>query len=149
VKGPLSIMSGLDAIGGSGNFVSRQPTTGAIKSELDTSIDTLGTHRTHFRSGGSTNVQRLAYRVDVSSSKLTSFIDGDYQYLNNVAGQLNYRVSDAFKIFGAIDYNRDDGHVYWGTPLTTTTFSGPFSTHGVVAGSAINTFTGADLISPV
>jgi iron complex outermembrane recepter protein len=148
LKGPSAIMSGLDAIGGSVNFVSKQPTTGPIKSELDTSVDTLGTYRTHFGSGGSTNVQGLDYRFDISSSKINSFIDGDYENLNNVSGQLNYRVNDAFKVFAAIDYRRDDGHAYWGTPMTTTTFSGPFSTHNVVAGSAVNTFTG-DTIFPV
>jgi len=148
LKGPSSVMAGLAAIGGSVNFVSKQPTTGPIKNELDTSIDTLGTYRTHFGSGGSTNVQGLDYRFDVSSSKIASFIDGDYQQLNNVSGQLNYRVNDTFKVFAAVDYKRDDGHAYWGTPLTTTAFSGPFSTHSVVAGSAVNTFTG-DLISPV
>ena len=148
LKGPSSVMTGLAAIGGSVNFVSKQPTTGPIKSELDTSIDTLGTYRTHYGSGGSTNVSGLDYRFDVSSSKIASFIDGDYQNLNNVSGQLNYRVNDAFKVFAAVDYKRDDGHAYWGTPLTTTAFSGPYSTHSVVAGSAVNTFTG-DLISPV
>jgi iron complex outermembrane receptor protein len=148
LKGPSAIMSGLDAIGGSVNYVSKQPTTGPIKSELDGSIDSLGTYRTHFGSGGSTNVSGLDYRFDVSSSKIASFIDGDYQNLNNVSGQLNYRVNDAFKVFAAVDYARDDGHAYWGTPLTTTTFSGPFSTHSVVAGSAISTFDGS-LIAPV
>jgi iron complex outermembrane recepter protein len=148
LKGPSAIMSGLDAIGGSVNFVSKQPTTGPIRSELDTSIDTLGTYRTHFGSGGSTNISGLDYRFDVSSSKIASFIDGDYQTLNNVSGQLNYRVNDAFKVFAAVDYKHDDGHAYWGTPLTTTAFSGPFSTHGVVAGSAISTFDGS-LIAPV
>jgi iron complex outermembrane receptor protein len=148
VKGPLSLMSGLATIGGSVNYVSRQPTTGPIKNELDTSIDTLGTYRTHFGSGGSTAVDGLDYRFDVSSSKINSFIDGDWQQLNNISGQLNYRVSDSFKVFGAVEYNQDYGHAYWGTPLTTTTFSGPFSTHGVVSGSAINTFDGT-VISPV
>jgi iron complex outermembrane receptor protein len=148
LKGPSSVMTGLTAIGGSVNFVSKQPTTGPIKNELDTSIDTLGTYRTHFGSGGSTNVSGLDYRFDGSSSKIVSFIDGDYQNLNNVSGQLNYRVNDAFKVFAAVDYKRDDGHAYWGTPLTTKAFSGPFSTHSVVAGSAVSTFTG-DLISPV
>jgi len=148
LKGPSAIMSGLDAIGGSVNFVSKQPTTGPIRSELDTSIDTLGTYRTHFGSGGNTNVAGLDYRFDVSSSKIASFIDGDYQNLNNVSGQLNYRVNEAFKLFAAVDTKHDDGHAYWGTPLTTTTFSGPFSSHGVVAGSAISTFDGS-LIAPV
>jgi iron complex outermembrane receptor protein len=148
VKGPLSLMSGLATIGGSVNYVSRQPTTGPIRNELDTSIDTLGTYRTHFGSGGSTAVDGLDYRFDVSSSKINSFIEGDYQQLNNISGQLNYRLSDSFKVFGAVEYNQDYGHAYWGTPLTTTTFSGPFSTHGVVSGSAISTFDGS-VISPV
>jgi iron complex outermembrane receptor protein len=148
LKGPSAIMSGLDAIGGSVNFVSKPPATGPIRSELDTSIDTLGTYRTHFGSGGSTSISGLDYRFDISSSKINSFIDGDYENLNNVSGQLNYRVNDTFKVFAAVDYKRDDGHAYWGTPMTTTAFSGPFSTHDVVAGSAVNTFTG-DLISPV
>jgi iron complex outermembrane receptor protein len=146
VKGPLSLMSGLATIGGSVNYVSRQPATGPIKNELDTSIDTLGSYRTHFGSGGS--VDGLDYRFDVSSSKINSFIEGDHQQLNNISGQLNYRLSDSFKVFGAVEYNQDYGHAYWGTPLTTTTFSGPFSTHGVVSGLAISTFDGS-VISPV
>ena len=142
LKGPSSLMTGLDAIGGSVNLVSRQPTIGSIKSELDGSFDSLGTYRTHFGSGGSSTLPGLDYRFDVSSSKINSFIDGDYENLNNVSGQLNYRINDSFKVWGAYDYKRDDGHAYWGTPLTTTAFSGPFATHNVVSGSANNTFFG-------
>lgn len=145
LKGPSAIMSGLDAIGGSVNYVSRQPTTGPIKNELDTSIDSLGTYRTHFGSGGSTSVQGLDYRVDIGQSKINSFIDGDYQNLTNFAGQLNYRLNDSFKVFGAIEYKRDEGHAYWGTPLVPTTFAGPFARGGVVSGTAVNTFDGSIL----
>jgi iron complex outermembrane receptor protein len=148
LKGPSALMSGLDAIGGSVNFVSRQPHTGAIKSELDTSIDTLGTYRTHFGSGGSTNISGLDYRFDASSSKMNGFIDGVNDQLDNVSGQLNYRVTDSLKVWGAVDYKRDDGHAYWGTPLTSTAFSGPYSTHGVVAGSANNVFFAPALFLP-
>src|SRR6202008_1582904 len=102
VKGPLSLMSGLAAIGGSVNYVSRQPTPGPVKNKLDTSIDTLGTYRTHFGSGGSSAVPGLDYRFDASSSKINSFVDGDYQQLNNVSGQLNYRLNDSFRVFGAV-----------------------------------------------
>jgi iron complex outermembrane recepter protein len=145
LKGPSSLMSGLDAIGGSVNYVNKQPTTGPIKNELDTSIDTLGTYRTHFGSGGSTNVQGLDYRVDLSQSKVASFIDGDYENLSNFSAQLNYRVSDAFKVFGAIEYKNDQGHAYWGTPLVPTSFAGPFAKSGVVSGTAVNTFDGSIL----
>lgn len=145
LKGPSSLMSGLAAIGGAVNYVSNQPVTGPVKSELDGSIDSLGTYRTHFGSGGSTTVPGLDYRFDISSSKVNSFIDGDYENLNNVSGQLNYRVSDSFKVFGAIEYKRDDGHAYWGTPLVPLSFAGPFATKGVVSGTAINTFDGTVL----
>jgi len=145
LKGPSAIMSGLDAIGGSVNYVSNQPTTGPIKNELDTSIDSLGTYRTHFGSGGSTSVQGLDYRVDIGQSKINSFIDGDYQNLTNFSGQLNYRLNDSFKVFGAIEYKRDEGHAYWGTPLVPTTFAGPFAVNGVVSGTAVNAFNGSIL----
>jgi iron complex outermembrane receptor protein len=148
LKGPSSLMSGLDAIGGSVNLVSKQPTTGAIKNELDTSIDTLGTYRTHYGSGGSTTVPGLDYLVDLSQSKIASFIDGDYENLSNFSGQLNYRVSDSFKVFGAIEYKNDAGHAYWGTPLVPTSFAGPFAKSGVVSGSAVNAFDGT-ILAPV
>jgi iron complex outermembrane receptor protein len=145
LKGPSSLMSGLHAIGGSVNYVTRQPTTGAIKNELDTSLDSLGTYRTHFGSGGSTTIDGLDYRVDLSQSKIASFIDGDYQNLSNVSTQLNYRVSDTFKVFGAVEYRNDSGHAYWGTPLVPLSFAGPFAKSGVVSGNAINTFDGSIL----
>jgi iron complex outermembrane recepter protein len=145
LKGPSSLMSGLDAIGGSVNYVNRQPTTGPIRNELDSSIDSLGTYRTHFGSGGSTLVQGLDYRVDIGQSKIASFIDGDYQDLTNFSAQLNYRVTDSFKVFGAIEYKRDEGHAYWGTPLVPISFAGPFAKNGVVSGTAISTFDGSVL----
>ncbi len=148
LKGPSSIMSGLDAIGGAVNYVTRQPTTGPIKNEFDASFDSLGTYRTHYGSGGSTTVAGLDYRVDIGQSRINSFIDGDYTNLTNFSTQFNYRVTDSFKVFGAIEYRQDQGHAYWGTPLTTTTFSGPFSKGGVVSGSAFSAFDGS-VIAPV
>ena len=145
LKGPSSLMSGLDAIGGSVNYVTRQPTSGAIKNELDTSLDSLGTYRTHFGSGGSTTIDGLDYRVDLSQSKIASFIDGDYQNLSNFSTQLNYRVSDSFKVFGAVEYRNDAGHAYWGTPLVPPSFAGSFAKNGVVSGTAVNTFDGSIL----
>lgn len=149
LKGPSSIMSGLDAIGGAVNYVSRQPTSGPIKNEFDASFDSLGTYRTHYGSGGSTTIDGLDYRLDIGQSRVNSFIDGDYTNLNNLSTQFNYRVNDSFKVFAAIEYKQDQGHAYWGTPLTTTGFSGAFSKSGVVSGSALNTFDGVTVLAPV
>jgi iron complex outermembrane recepter protein len=148
LKGPSSLMSGLDATGGAVNYVTRQPTIGPIQNELDTSIDSLGTYRTHFGSGGSTNVNGLDYRFDISQSKVNSFIDGDYQNLTNFSGQLNYRITDTFKVFVATEYKQDEGHAYWGTPLVPTSFAGAYATHGAVSGTAVNTFDGS-LLGPL
>ncbi len=145
LKGPSSLLSGLDAIGGSVNYVTRQPTTGPIRNELDTSVDSLGTYRTHFGSGGSTTVQGLDYRFDASQSKINSFIDGDFQNLSNLSTQLNYRFTDSFKVFAAVEYKRDEGHAYWGTPLVPLSFAGPFAKSGVVSGTAVNPFDGSIL----
>jgi iron complex outermembrane receptor protein len=148
LKGASSLMTGMNSIGGSFNYVSRQPTVGPIRSELDLSLDSLGTARTHYGSGGSTKIEGLDYRFDVIGSHLEGFIDDVDRNLYNVAGQLNYRVNDAFKVWGAVDYKRDDGHAYWGTPVVPTSFAGAHGIGGVVSGFAVSTFDGS-IIAPV
>jgi iron complex outermembrane recepter protein len=148
LKGPSALMSGIMAIGGSVNYVSRQPTTGPIQSEADASYDSLGTIRSHYGSGGSTTVQGLDYRVDITGSKIDSFIDGDYRDLTDFSTQLNYRLSNTFKTFVAIEYKKDSGHAYWGTPLVPTSFAGSHAVSGVVSGNAFSTFSG-DNLGPV
>ena len=145
LKGPSALMSGIMAIGGSVNYVSRQPTTGPIQNELDLSVDSLGTLRSHYGSGGSTPVEGLDYRIDVTGSKIDSFIDGDYRNLGDLSAQFNYRMTNTFKTFVAIEYKQDEGHAYWGTPLVPTSFAGPYAIGGVVSGSAVNTFSGTTI----
>jgi iron complex outermembrane recepter protein len=142
LKGPSALMSGLNAIGGSVNLVNKQPTTGPIQNELDVSLDSYGSYRTHYGSGGSTTLPGLDYRIDVTESKLNSFIDGDWRALGDFSGQLNYRPNSTFMTFVAVEYKDDYGHAYWGTPMVPTSFAGGHSVGGVVSGTAVNTFTG-------
>jgi iron complex outermembrane receptor protein len=148
LKGPSSLMSGLNAIGGAVNYVSRQPTSGPIRNEMDAYLDSFGSFRSHFGSGGSTPVRGLDYRFDVSGARYNSFIDGDFRDITGVATQLNYRVTDAFKTFLAIEYKKDSGHAYWGTPVVPVSFAGSHAVNGVVSGTAINTFDGS-VIGPL
>jgi iron complex outermembrane receptor protein len=141
-------MSGLNAIGGSVNYVSRQPIAGPIRNDADAFLDSFGSFRSHFGSGGSTQVRGLDYRFDVSGAKFNSFIDGDFRDVTGLATQLNYRVTDAFKTFFAIEYKKDSGHAYWGTPVVPTLFAGSHAVNGVVSGTAINTFDGS-VIGPL
>jgi iron complex outermembrane recepter protein len=148
LKGPSSLMSGLNAIGGSVNYVSRQPTTGPIRNEADFYLDSFGSFRSHFGSGGSTPVRGLDYRFDVSGAKYNSFIDGDFRDVTGLATQFDYRVTDTFKTFAAIEYKKDFGHAYWGTPVVPVSFAGSHAVNGVVSGTAINTFDGS-VIGPL
>ena len=145
LKGPSALMSGIMAIGGSVNYVSKQPITGPIQNELDLSLDSLGTVRSHYGSAGSTQVPGLDYRFDVTESKINSFVDGDYRDLGDLSTQLNYRVNDMLKTFVAIEYKQDSGHAYWGTPLVPVSFAGSHAVSGVVSGNAFSTFSGDSL----
>ncbi|MGC1778686.1 MAG: TonB-dependent receptor [Xanthobacteraceae bacterium] len=145
LKGPSALMSGIMAIGGSVNYVNKQPTTGPIQNEVDLSVDSLGTFRSHYGSGGSTGVPGLDYRFDAVGSSINSFIDGDYRDLTDLATQFNYHVNNNFMIFVAVDYKKDSGHAYWGTPLVPTSFAGSHAVSGVVSGSEVNTFSGSTI----
>src|SRR5580700_3005475 len=149
LKGPSALMSGIMAVGGSVNYVSRQPTTGPIQNELDLSVDSLGTFRSHYGSGGSTSVPGLDYRFDAIGSSINGFVNGDYRDLTDLATQFNYHVNKNFMSFAAIDYKKDSGHAYWGTPLVPTSFAGSHGISGVVSGTALNTFDGVSIIGPV
>jgi iron complex outermembrane receptor protein len=138
LKGPASLMSGEGAAGGAINFVTKQPHTGAIRNEADFSWDSLNSFRTHYGSGGSTNVQGLDYRFDVSRSSLNGFADDTNTKTLDVSGQLNYRISDSLKVWGAIEYREDRSKAYWGAPLVPIAFSGSHATSGIVSGSYSN-----------
>ncbi|MEA2902784.1 MAG: iron complex outerrane recepter protein [Alphaproteobacteria bacterium] len=148
LKGPSALMSGLNAIGGSVNYVNMQPTSGPIRNELDLSWDSLGSVRSHFGSGGNAGMKGLDYRFDLIESRVNGFIDDVDRKLAGVSTQVNYRVSDQFKTFAAVEFKKDSGHAYWGTPLVPTAFAGANGISGVVSGTAISTFDGS-IIGPV
>ena len=137
LKGPASLISGEGAAGGAINFVTKQPHTGPIRNEADFSYDSLNSFRAHYGSGGSTNVQGLDYRFDVSRSSLNGFADDTNTKTLDVSGQLNYRISDSLKVWGAIEYREDRSKAYWGAPLVPVAFSGSHATAGIVSGTYV------------
>jgi iron complex outermembrane receptor protein len=134
LKGPASLLSGEGATGGAINYVTKQPHTGPVVNEAFTSFDSFRGFRAGYGSGGSTPISGLDYRFDISRANNTSFIDDTYANLTHVSGQLNYRVTDNFKVWGAAEYKQDRDRFYWGTPLVPAAFSGPNATSGVVSG---------------
>ena len=79
-------------------------------------------------------VDGLDYRFDITHSNNVGFIDDTYSKLSNVSGQLNYRVTDNFKIWGAAEYKQDKDRFYWGTPLVPANAPGIVPTNGIVSG---------------
>jgi iron complex outermembrane receptor protein len=134
LKGPASLLSGEGATGGAINYVTKAPHTGAIVNEAFTSIDSFKGYRAGYGSGGSTLISGLDYRFDIGHSNNVSFIDDAYSKLTNVSGQLNYRITDNLKIWGAAEYKQDTDRFYWGTPLVPANFPGIVPTKGIVSG---------------
>jgi iron complex outermembrane receptor protein len=134
LKGPASLLSGLGATGGTVNYVTKAPHTGPIVNEAFTSYDSFKGHRAGYGSGGSTLVDGLDYRFDISHFNNQGFIDDTFSKLSNVSGQLNYRVTDNFKVWGAAEYKHDEDRFYWGTPLVPANAPGIIPTTGIVSG---------------
>jgi iron complex outermembrane receptor protein len=134
LKGPASLMSGEGATGGAINYVTKTPHTGPITNEAYPSFDSFKGYRVGYGSGGSTLVDGLDYRFDIGHSNNVGFIDDTYSKLTNVSGQLNYRITNNLKIWGAVEYRQDNDRFYWGTPLVPANYPGVVPTTGIVSG---------------
>ncbi len=134
LKGPASLLSGEGATAGAVNYVTKAPHTGNVINEAFTSFDSLNGYRWGIGSGGSTPIKGLDYRFDLTRSFNNSFIDDTYTRLFNVSGQLNYRVNESLKIWGAAEYKEDKDRFYYGTPLVPSNFPGIVATSGIVHG---------------
>lgn len=142
IKGPDSLVAGLGATGGAINYVTKAPHTGPIVNDAFTSYDSFNGYRAGYGSGGSTLINGLDYRFDISHFNDKSFIDDAYSKLSNVSGQLNYRVNDSLKVWGAAEYRQDKDRFYWGTPIVPANAPGVVPTSGIVSGVWSNYYLG-------
>ncbi|MGY4513357.1 iron complex outermembrane receptor protein [Bradyrhizobium sp. USDA 3650] len=149
IKGPDSLVSGLGATGGAINYVTKAPHTGPVINDAFTSYDSFNGYRAGYGSGGSTLIDGLDYRFDISHFNNKGFIDDTYSKLSNVSGQLNYRVNDSLKVWGAAEYRQDKDRFYWGTPLVPANAPGIVPTSGVVSGQWSNYYLGGGTPVPV
>ncbi len=134
LKGPASLLSGEGATGGAVNYVTKRPHTGPIANEAFVSYDSIHGVRGGAGSGGSTLIKGLDYRFDFVGNQGLSFIDDTYSKLLNISGQLDYRIRNDFKIWGAVERKEDKDRYYWGTPLVPSNAPGIVPTSGIVSG---------------
>jgi iron complex outermembrane recepter protein len=149
LKGPNSLMTGVGAIGGAVNYVNKLPTAGPVQNEVFTSVDSFGTIRSGFGSGGSTSLEGLDYRFDMSEDRYNSFIDGDHKDLSNLYARFNYHWSPDLMTFFTANYIKDAGNTYWGTPIVPAAWAGANSTGGVVSGIAFSHSYNNNFLGPV
>lgn len=149
IKGPDSLVAGLGATGGAINYVNKAPHTGPIVNDAFTSYNSFNGYRAGYGSGGSTLINGLDYRFDISHFNNKGFIDDTYSKLSNVSGQLNYRVNENLKIWGATEYRQDNDRFYWGTPLVPANAPGIVPTYGIVSGVWSNYYLGGGTPVPV
>ncbi len=117
LKGPASLLSGIGAYGRRGQLCDKSSAHRADRQRSLRGFRFVQGYRAGYGSGGSTKIDGLDYRFDISHSNNVGFIDDTYSKLSNVSGQLNYRVTDNFRVWGAAEYKEDKDRLYWGTPL--------------------------------
>ena len=145
LKGPASLMSGEGASGGAVNFVTRQPQRGAVRSGVDLSADSFGAVRSTFGSGGTTAVDSLDFRFDLTRAAGKGFVDDTRSENWHASGGLDWYLRPGLKLFGAVEYKKDKGSAYWGAPLVSAAAPGVQAQAGVVAGSYVSGFNGSNL----
>jgi iron complex outermembrane receptor protein len=148
LKGASAIESGVGSIGGSVNYVTKQPFSGPVQNETFISADSFHSVRTGFDSGGSTSLAGLDYRVVASYANVVGFIDDTKKDLSTLTARWNYQNSDILRTWVAFEYYNDQGNYYWGTPIVPTSFAGPFATSGIVSGT-YSAASGSSIVGPV
>ena len=145
LKGPASLSSGEGAAGGAINFVTRGPHRGPVRHEFHQSAGSFGTLRTGLGSGGTSAIDSLDYRFDLNRSATRGFIDDTAQENWHLSGGLDWYPRPGVKLFGALEYKRDSGSPYWGTPLVPIASPGIQPVAGVISGTYASGFNGTDL----
>lgn len=145
LKGPASLMSGEGASGGAVNFVTRQPQRGKARHEVNLSGGSYGAVRSGFGSGGTTGVDSLDYRIDLNRSAGKGFIDDTGHENWHLSGGLDWYARPGLKLFGAVEFKKDNSSAYWGTPLVSAAAPGVQGRSGVVSGTYVSGFNGSNL----
>ena len=139
LKGPASLLSGEGATGGAINYVNKVPHTGPITNEAFVGFDSFRGYRAGYGSGGSTLIDGLDYRFDISHANNNGFIDDTYRKAHQCFGPAQLQASPTASRSGArSNTSRTRTRFYWGTPLVPANAPGIVPTTGIVSGTWSN-----------
>ena len=140
-------MSGEGATGGAINYVTKQPHTGPIRNEAFTFLRFAADRsRVRYGSGGSTTFRGWTIASTSAVPRSMALSTTPTPRRLNISGQLNYRVSDSFKIWGAIEYKQDKGTVLLGHAAGADRASADrMRRRGIVSGNYVSNYNGTNL----
>lgn len=113
LKGPASVLYGDGALAGAINFVSKQPSRDDVESEFYLSQGSFNTQRVGFGSGGTTDLENLYYRVDVSQQNSDGYVDRSGFEYKNYSGSILYDFGEV-EVSLEAEFTEDDIEAYFG-----------------------------------
>ncbi|HZY19185.1 MAG TPA: TonB-dependent receptor [Ramlibacter sp.] len=123
LKGPASVLYGDSAIGGIVNFQTKHPDRDNPGIEFLAAYGSYGSHRAAFGVGGAVG-ESGAYRLDYSRNETkVGTIDRNSDTLDHLTAGLSFDLTGASRLELGLDYSRDKGRAYWGTPLVPASFA--------------------------
>ncbi|WP_051971499.1 TonB-dependent siderophore receptor [Massilia sp. 9096] len=131
LKGPGSVLYGQGAIAGTVNVISKKASLGA--NSLD-GVASYGRFNSSQMGVGANKVLApgLALRADVSRTASSGFVDRAHADSTNATLSLLWKPNARFDLALGLDYLTDHPSSYYGTPLVSAAFAGPYAS-GVVA----------------
>jgi iron complex outermembrane recepter protein len=117
LKGPSSVLFGEGAIGGSINYVSKEP-DGVARTDILFAAGSWNAVRAGVGTGGPLGSSgRLAYRVDLSASSGNGYVRRNETQLFNASVAASWRPTDALRFAFYATYAEDNIEPYYGTPV--------------------------------
>jgi iron complex outermembrane receptor protein len=118
LRGPASVLHGMQGIGAAINFVSKLPTGVEEPLDVQLGVGDRNSWRIGLGKGGRIGKSAASYRVDVSTNRFDTFQAGNRHEYDRITGALRFDLSPTLALTLQADHLRDDQkNAYWGTPL--------------------------------
>ena len=118
LRGPASVLHGMQGIGSAVNFVSKSPTGTEEPLDVQIGAGDRNAWRLGLGKGGRIGDTSASYRVDASTSRFDTFVQGNRHQYDRLTGALRFDLSTSLALTLQADYLHDEQRdAYWGTPL--------------------------------
>lgn len=118
LRGPASVLHGMQGIGSAVNFVSKLPTGVEEPLDVQLGLGDRNSRRIGLGKGGRIGKSSASYRVDASTNRFDTFQAGNRHEYDRFTGALRFDLAPTVSLTLQADYLRDDQkNAYWGTPL--------------------------------